>query len=120
MRGRPHRASVDVDGDKVRGRDFAVVQAEGIYQEERLRTRDAQGDVVEDRFSPSQVIEHPIAGGEPLSCAALGFGGRDEAISATRRLVHEQAFGLGGAGHVGNPRGPLDRAILIQLVRTIA
>jgi hypothetical protein len=96
MLGGPHRMPVDVDGDQIGGGHLAVVETEWIDEEDCLWTRYAQGDVIEDRLRPSQVIEDPVAGCKSSARLALRFGDWYQTLAGAGRLVHEQAFSLCG------------------------
>src|SRR5262245_59336515 len=85
----PDGATLNIHGHQIGCGDLAVVQAEGIDQEDRLGTRNPQGNVVEYRLRPSQQVEHSVARGELQPGAALRVGERNRASAAAGRLIQE-------------------------------
>lgn len=63
MHWRAHHAATGVHLHQVVRGDLAVVQAEGVDQVVTVRLGHAHGDVVEDLFRSTLVLEHPVACG---------------------------------------------------------
>src|SRR5882672_7112055 len=89
--GLAQRIALDIDEQKARRRDLAVVQAERIDQEARLRAWHAQRDVVEDELVPAEHVEDAIGGGELDAQRLL--------LLRHRQLFYGTSGGLIDAGH---------------------